>query len=120
MPWCWASGGGGQRWHADRGAVCLSFLPGQWLLRSESLAALFQFGPREALPVHRAAAAAGRRAGGAADGHCHPLQDGFKEAQANATVVVLAVSLLPLVTLFNQDGERCLAPVGAGAGAGSR
>ena len=29
----------------------------------------------------------------------------FKEAQANATVVMLAVSLLPLVTLFNQGGE---------------
>ena len=28
---------------------CLSFLPGQWLLRSETLAALFQFGLREAL-----------------------------------------------------------------------
>jgi hypothetical protein len=42
----------------------------------------------------------------------------FKEAQANATVVVLGVSLLPMVTLFNQDGESALAPVGAGAGAG--
>jgi sodium transport system permease protein len=28
----------------------------------------------------------------------------FKEAQANATVVMLAVSLLPLVSLFNQEG----------------
>jgi len=28
----------------------------------------------------------------------------FKEAQANATVVILGVSLLPLVTLFNQEG----------------
>ena len=28
---------------------CLSFLPGQWLLRSETLAAMFQFGLREAL-----------------------------------------------------------------------
>jgi sodium transport system permease protein len=28
-----------------------------------------------------------------------------KEAQANATVLVLAVSLLPLLTVFNQDGE---------------
>jgi sodium transport system permease protein len=30
----------------------------------------------------------------------------FKEAQANATVVVLAVSMLPLVGWFNQEGER--------------
>jgi sodium transport system permease protein len=29
----------------------------------------------------------------------------FKEAQANNTVVVLGVSLLPLMTLFNQSGE---------------
>ena len=28
----------------------------------------------------------------------------FKEAQANATGVVLAISLLPLVTVFNQEG----------------
>jgi sodium transport system permease protein len=29
----------------------------------------------------------------------------FKEAQANATVVLLGVSMLPLVTLFNPGGE---------------
>ena len=29
----------------------------------------------------------------------------YKEAQANNTVVVLAVSLMPLVGLFNQSGE---------------
>jgi sodium transport system permease protein len=28
----------------------------------------------------------------------------FKEAQANATVVMLAVSMLPLVSLLNQEG----------------
>jgi sodium transport system permease protein len=28
----------------------------------------------------------------------------FKEAQANATVVILGVSMLPLVTVFNQEG----------------
>ena len=28
---------------------CFSFLPGQWLLRSETLAAMFRFGPSEAL-----------------------------------------------------------------------
>ena len=30
----------------------------------------------------------------------------FKEAQANSTVVVMAVSLMPLVSLFNQNGEE--------------
>jgi sodium transport system permease protein len=29
----------------------------------------------------------------------------FKEAQASATIVVLMVSLLPLVTVFRQEGE---------------
>jgi sodium transport system permease protein len=29
----------------------------------------------------------------------------FKEAQANNTVVILGVSLLPMVSLFNQSGE---------------
>ena len=29
----------------------------------------------------------------------------FKEAQANATVVMLGVSMLPLVTIFNQEGQ---------------
>jgi sodium transport system permease protein len=28
----------------------------------------------------------------------------FKEAQASATVVILGISLLPLMTLFNQEG----------------
>ena len=28
---------------------CFSFLPGQWVLRSDTLAAMFQYGPREAL-----------------------------------------------------------------------
>ncbi|MCB1997567.1 MAG: ABC transporter permease, partial [Rhodoferax sp.] len=30
----------------------------------------------------------------------------FKEAQANATIVLLVVSMLPLATIFNQDGEQ--------------
>jgi sodium transport system permease protein len=83
---------------------CFSFLPGQWLLRNETLAAMFQFGLHEAglfllllLPL----------AGGlsallmAIAIRCKS----FKEAQASATVLVLAVSLLPLITLFNQEGE---------------
>ena len=82
---------------------CLSFLPGQWLLRSEVLAAMFHFGIGEAaafigllLPLAAALAAVLM----AIAIRCRS----FKEAQANATVVVLAVSLLPLVTIFNQEG----------------
>ena len=84
---------------------CFSFLPGQWLLRSETLSAMFQFGPREAalflallLPLAAMLSALLM----AVAIRCKS----FKEAQANNTVVVLAVSLVPMVTLFNQAGEQ--------------
>jgi sodium transport system permease protein len=82
-----------------------SFLPGQWLLRSETLAAMFQYGLPEAtaflallLPLAGALSALLM----AIAIRCKT----FKEAQANATVVVLVVSLLPMMTIFNQEGER--------------
>jgi len=82
---------------------CLSFLPGQWLLRSEALSALFRFGIGEAaafvgllLPLAGALAAVLM----AVAIRCKS----FKEAQANATIVLLGVSLLPLLTIFNQEG----------------
>ncbi len=82
---------------------CLSFLPGQWLLRSEALSAMFRFGFGEAgtfiallLPLAGALSALLM----AIAIRCKS----FKEAQANATVVMLGVSLLPLVSLFNQEG----------------
>ena len=81
----------------------MSFLPGQWLLRSEVLSAMFHFGFAQAaafiavlLPLAGALAALLM----AIAIRCRS----FKEAQANATVVVLAVSLLPLVTVFGQEG----------------
>ena len=84
---------------------CLSFLPGQWLLRSDTLAALFQFGWREValfqvvlLPFAAAASAVLM----AVAIRCKT----FKEAQANSTVVLLVVSLLPLVSTFNQTGDE--------------
>jgi sodium transport system permease protein len=83
---------------------CLSFLPGQWLLKSEALAAMFRFGMPEALafiglllPLAGALAALLM----AIAIRCKS----FKEAQASSTLVVLAVSLLPLVTVFNQEGS---------------
>jgi sodium transport system permease protein len=82
---------------------CLSFLPGQWLLRSETLSAMFRFGFGEAalfiglmLPVAAGLAALLM----AIAIRCKS----FKEAQANATIVMLSVSMLPLVTVFNQEG----------------
>ena len=83
---------------------CLSFLPGQWLLRSESLAAMFRFGPREAalfvallLPL-----------AGALSGVLMAIairSRSVKEAQASSSVVVLLTSLVPLVSIFGQGGE---------------
>lgn len=83
---------------------CLSFLPGQWLLRSETLAAMFRFGVGEgamflALLAPLAAALSALLMAIAI--RCRSV----KEAQASATVLVLLVSLLPLLTLFNQQGE---------------
>lgn len=83
---------------------CVSFLPAQWLLRSETLQAMFQFGWREVikfLVVLLPFAAALSAVLMAVAIRCKT----FKEAQASSTVVVLGVSLLPLVTTFNQSGE---------------
>jgi len=83
---------------------CLSFLPGQWLLRSDTLAAMFQYGGHEAamflvvlLPF---AAAASALLMAVAIG-CRT----FKEAQASSTVVMLAASLLPLINVFSLGNE---------------
>jgi sodium transport system permease protein len=83
---------------------CMSFLPGQWLLRSDTLAAMFQYGWHEvqlflvvllpfALMVSALLMAVAIR--------CRT----FKEAQASTTVVMLAASLLPLVNVFSLGGE---------------
>ena len=84
---------------------CLSFLPGQWLLRSDTLQAMFQFGWHEVLlflVVLLPFAAAISAVLMAVAIRCKS----FKEAQANSTVVMMAVSLLPLVAVFNQTGEE--------------
>jgi sodium transport system permease protein len=79
-------------------------LPGQWVLRSDTLAAMFRYGLREAmlfililLPFAAALSALLM----AVAIRCKS----FKEAQASATVVILGVSLLPMVSLFNLGGE---------------
>ena len=83
---------------------CFSFLPAQWLLRSDTLQALFQFGLREAalfLLVLLPFAAALSALLMAVAIRCKSV----KEAQANASLVILLVSLLPLVSVFNLGGE---------------
>lgn len=84
---------------------CLSFLPAQWLLRSETLAAMFQFGWREAalflallLPLAAMASALLM----AVAIRCRTV----KEAQASSTIVLLGASLLPLLGLFGQEGDK--------------
>ena len=83
---------------------CFSFIPAQWLLQSDTLQALFQFGLPEALlflVVLLPFAAALSAMLMAVAIRCKS----FKEAQANSSVVVLLVSLLPLVNVFNLGGE---------------
>jgi sodium transport system permease protein len=81
-----------------------SFLPAQALLRSDTLQALFRYGPREALLfvavlVPFAAALSAILMGVAIRSRS------FKEAQASATVVLLAVSLAPMVSVLNPGAE---------------
>jgi sodium transport system permease protein len=84
---------------------CLSFIPAQWLVKSESVSAMFQYGLGEAarflailLPLAGALSALLM----AVAIRCKS----FKEAQANAAVVLFAVSLTPLVSMFSQSGEE--------------
>jgi sodium transport system permease protein len=82
-----------------------SFLPAQWLLRSDTLQALFRFGPAEALAflallLPFAAALSALLMAIAI--RCKT----FKEAQATTGLLVLFVSLMPLLTVLNPTGER--------------
>lgn len=83
----------------------LSFLSGQWLLRSETLAANFQYGWPEALSfmaVLLPLAASLSALLMAIAIRCKT----FKEAQAGASVLLLCVSLLPMMSMIDQGGER--------------
>ena len=84
--------------------ACFSFLPGQWLLRSDTLAAMFQYGVHEMLlflVVLLPFAAAVSALLMAVAIRCKT----FKEAQASTTVVMLAASLLPLINVFSLGEE---------------
>lgn len=83
---------------------CLSFLPAQSLMKSETLAAMFSFGWSEvgqfiALLLPFAAAVSALMMAVAIRAKT------FKEAQANNSAVLLVVSLLPMVAIFNQEAE---------------
>jgi len=84
--------------------ACVSFIPAQGLLRNESLAALFRFGWVEAawfIGLLAPLAAALSALMMAIAIRCKTT----KEAQANNMVLTLAVSLMPLAGMFNQEGE---------------
>lgn len=79
---------------------CFSFVPAQALLRSDTLAALFQFGVGEALAfvaVLAPFAAAMSAVLMAVAIRCRSV----REAQASAGLVVLVASLLPLAGVFS-------------------
>ncbi len=81
-----------------------SFLPGQWLLRSETLAALFRFGPAEGLRFLVVLAPLGAALSAllmAVAMRCASV----REAQAHASVVLLVASVLPLASLLQQGAE---------------
>jgi sodium transport system permease protein len=83
----------------------LSFLPAQWMIRSETLQAMFRFGPREAaLLLALIAPLAGAVAAlmMAIAIRCKT----FKEAQTNNSLLVLAITMLPLVEVFSQGGQQ--------------
>jgi len=82
----------------------LSFVPAQWLLRSDSLQAMFQFGMPEVLAfwLLQIPLAAGLSAMLMA---LAIRSKTFKEAQAGSTLIVTAISLAPMVSLLNPGGD---------------
>jgi sodium transport system permease protein len=82
----------------------LSFVPSQWLVQSETLSALIQFGLREALsfvviliPL-----------GGALASLLMAVairSKTFREAQSTSTFVVLGASLMPAISFLNPSAE---------------
>lgn len=82
----------------------LSFVAGQWLLRSDSLQAMFQFGWFEvvAFLLLQLPLAAGL---GAVLMALAIRSKTFKEAQAGSALVVTLVGLAPMVSMLNPAGD---------------
>ena len=82
----------------------LSFVPAQWLLKSDSLQAMFQFGLGEvaAFWLLQIPLAAGLSAMLMA---LAIRSKTFKEAQAGSTLIVTVISLMPMVSLLNPGGD---------------
>ncbi len=82
----------------------LSFIPAQWLLKSDVLQAQFSFGAYEVIAfwLLQIPLAAGLSALLMA---LAIRSKTFKEAQASSTLIITAVSLAPMVSLLNPGGE---------------
>jgi len=83
----------------------LSFVPSQWLIQSETLSALFQFGMVEALAFVVVLAPLG----GALASILMAVairSKTFREAQATSTFVVLAASLIPAISFLNPSAQE--------------
>jgi sodium transport system permease protein len=82
----------------------LSFVPAQWLLKSDVLQAQFSFGTGEVLAfwLLQIPLAAGLSALLMA---MAIRSKTFKEAQAGSTLVITAITLMPMVSMFNPGGE---------------
>ena len=82
----------------------LSFVPAQWLLKSDSLQAMFQFGGHEVMMflLLQLPLAAGL---GALLMALAIRSKTFKEAQAGSALVITVVGLAPMVSLLNPGGE---------------
>lgn len=84
---------------------CLGFLPAQMLVASDTLAGMFQFGWQEALrfvlvltPLAATLAAVVMA--------ISIRSTSMKEAYANNALVIVATSMLPLITLFNIGEDK--------------
>jgi sodium transport system permease protein len=82
----------------------LSFIPAQWLLRSDSLQAMFQFGWYEvgAFLLLQLPLAAGL---GALLMAMAIRSKTFKEAQAGSGLIVTLVGLAPMISMLNPGGD---------------
>lgn len=82
----------------------VSFVPAQWLLKSDVLQAQFSFGGPEVLAfwLLQVPLAAGLSALLMA---MAIRSKTFKEAQAGSTLVITAVTLMPMISLLNPGGE---------------
>lgn len=82
----------------------LSFIPAQWFIQSDSLQAMFQFGPSEVLAflLLQVPLAAGL---GAVLMALAIRSKTFKEAQAGSGLVITLVGLAPMISMLNPGGD---------------